>query len=1834
MAKKKKDDAAADFFGDDEMDWFDDEDDDVDESEEKSPAEPKETLPVAPPPPPPFKPAGADEGTVSPLQSEDWSNRVSDAPADAKALSSAPTLVFSSVPTLPPMDAPDDSELAKAVDVDQTEDEPTAVEPRPPTEEAATEEASADEVAAAIEAAGPPSDAETEVVEPEPEPAAVEEPQVVESGDDDADEAEDADSVEEVYGDDLDDQTAQATPLVHSHDPAPLRRDPPPVRVGVAVQPAASPEPAFTPPSARPALERWTPPGDDAAWREVAMAMVSEAAAAKGDARAHLLFEAATIYYTRVGDHDGAETLFRDASSAGLNDLRLRRALTDIAMAADRFEDGLKHLSDAAAAQDGDAAAELFLEAAGVAMGHLGRADDAAGLARQAVSAAPNDYAALSMLRDLSSQIGDDAEKADVLRRLAESSEGYVAADALLELGRALKQNDAEGSLQALRDAVKASPIHGSAWLELERSLTERGAYGELAALYTTEAQREGQPDAGWWSLRAARAHRDGGASEEAEIAFGHAVAAGYLFAERELQAAHIKDSAWEALAKSLEAEAAAIEGADAAFTWYRLALVREKHLDNASGALEAYKMVVRLDGNATPAGDAAGRLMKALGQTDDLMGFWQSRLDVATDDANRAAMMFRMAEIAEGEGDLAKAREWYEQALDTGVPAIMAPTEDGLARVLYALGAWTELAQLYRNRASTTDSPVAKAEALFRAATVGKHEPTDAELAVTDLRGVLAVSPAHSGALGLVDVLLSATELWADLAEILKEAAGATEDSSAKASLLYRAGRLFADSVSDSSRAQPCLESSVDADPTFLPAVWLLRQIAGAASENAQRELYVKQSEASEDADIAHWCLFAASQLAGAAESRIHLQKLLDGRPDHPGALAAMEIVCLVGGESAALAELYAGSLVGPPTAAGARLTARIAELRAGTGQNDEALKALSDLIAMESEGRPLRGAARLAEGLGAWNEAAALLESLDNYEDKLHRSRILVRKLRNPGASLPILKECLESPSSDLGAALVASVVARLAQDRDAMIRAHAALATMAESPTLKGAYARWTAGMLAADNREDEALAYWQMDLALRPQSVVAFEGVERGMISIGNGDGLKQLYAEQRPSDLRGLAMALERAEEDEPAIEVLRTALEGDGPKLANLLILEQALTRGEKWQEVYDVVARRREIVVDEGLKAQIDAKRRWLLAEKLAETDTAWELYQKLHEESPDDREVTEAVARIAGARGETDRAIQYLKELAETASDKAESARYQRRVGDAYESNGDTASARQAYLDALDHVPDDRAALDGLKRLAEGEEDWAGMVQVLQREAGIADDDRRLELRREIAMITEDKIGDPAVAMDAWRAVLEEAQHDTEALEHLLGLSESQGEWGVFIETGNSLAAITAGPEQAVLFRRMGIVCQEQLDRDDAIRYLEQAVAGDAPDHEAAVQLEGMYRSRADWSGAVRTLQIQGKVAEAEADRVAALLKAAQIEVGNRHDRDAASTFFAQILDVDPKQIDAMRFMSNHLFETEKFEEALAVCKRLEPDVETDQDMEDFDTRMEVSSFFFCFGEMLNNTEQLDEALPRYERALELNPTHLATLEAIGPLYTRDEQWKKAERVYRQLLQLSGGQGERHAVASTYTQLGLVERKLGSQDKAYKRFNKALEMYPNHVGALNGMALILEDREDWSNLLNIYNNIIYHATAHNDVIDAYMTKGRILDDHMTRPDKAAQHYQRSLDFDSRQPVAYVRLAELAMRRDDYQEAGTLAEAALALEDLNDLLDPVRPLLLLCKAAALKDGGKADAAAKSLEEARGKAEKELDEALGSSPLDDLDTLRQVIKDAIPMPVR
>jgi tetratricopeptide (TPR) repeat protein len=1787
VAGKEKDRGAeVDFFGDSNVDWLTDDD-------ERAAAARAAAASVPPPPPPSIRTATPLAGN---LDDRAWANRVHPA-GDPKLLSNQPTLIFSDVPTLPPMDSP----LAPAASppVVGTFDEAPLSDPDPSLTEAETVEVTHARALPAtdaptgptetIQAAGPA----TLLLQTAAGEVAIRTGPSTDPGTD----GEPASGVDTGGGDAPTEQAPRAAP------PAP--------------EPVDTVETVRVPlPPARPRLPARPPTPPPQSWQQVIALLSAERDAGDPADAGTCAWLAGSLSLRMATAPLEADRWFERAREAGVDTPSLHRQHAEARGALGRFSDQEQSLLALASVSDPVDRAEAWLEAGLVAWRRRERPDEAVRHFSKAAETLADDYTSRALLRALLPGLGRDTwpRRLDLLSEVAALAEGGIRADALVEraivaeeLGR---HDECVGSL---RGALDAEPGHTFAFQRLERALAADPS--ALADLRGREAQRWDQPDPGFWRWREAAARRGAGDLEGALGALDAAIAAGWR-CEREreglLRSLGRTDRVNELLAAELETRA------DPTIA-FRLGVAREERGD-LEGALAAYRRCVELDRGAFPASEAIARLARRSGK-ESVEG-WREQLAVAPPDEARAVHL-RIAELQIAAGAWADARGSLE--------ALVASNEGSLERdvafdlldlVLCAEGGdGSALRALRRRRAEQTWDTGERVAWLLLAA---DHPGSADDGALALVEAALDARPDHPVALASLARFVVAGRVEAAVAAgRLRAAASSCEDPARKSALAYRAARAFADLGADG-EARAFAEASIEG-VTSVAGRWLVRGLsAGGASESAHQ----RAAAAAAGPDARPWALLAAAVWEPDRElARQDLDALLAERPDHTGAAQLLEALLWADGGGEALLDLYQNASSEDPAD-----LVRNAVMLTEAGRTEEAVLVLRRLRAAPA-GTPLRPAARIAVELGMADLAAEILAWSETAEDRTERARLLAG-LGRAADALPLLVQLSASGPERIGVSARLATVAQQAGALDVMISAYATLAHEAQSASLRTAYGAWTAMQLHAAGRDRDALEPWRVALAERPTSTSALLGAARSLVARKDAEGLRRLFSMLRPEASELLVETLYLAGDRAGAADACWRA-EVEGPrKLVNVLVVERlreelAASHGtaSAWQGVYDALTRRRGLCrTPEGID-DADARRRWVLREKLASTDAAWDLYRSLHEQSPDDAEVTEALARIAGARGDLGTAVKYLDQLASTAPDRESAARYRRRIGEAQEQAGQVEAARQAYFDALDHVPDDADALGALRRIAEASGDWSAVVTILQRQVATAPPARQLALRREVAQVTEAHAGDALVAMDAWRAVLEQAPDDADALDRLVALAEARGQWGVFVDAGQARVRGLSGPARTELLRRIGIACLDHLGREEGVRFLQEAASGEVPDLAAVVRLEQHARVRSDWPVVVRMLELQARLHPGRRDRVDALQKAARLQHDALHAPDEAAATYQQILGLDQDHEPALRYLAGWLFEQGRIAEALPVCARLEPLVEQGQDLDDFDTRMELANFWYYHGEILRRSGREDESTSRYARALELNASHVASLEAVGPLYVAAADWARAEGVYKQLLQLTAGQGDKARLAGIYAQLGLVERELGQQEKAYKRFGKALELQPNHVAALKGMALVLEDREDWSNLLNVYNNVIYHATQPEDVIDAYMTKGRVLDDQMQRQDKAAQHYQRSLDFDPAQPHAYLRLAELAMRRDAYQEAGDLVDRAFALDQ--DLVDPWRARLLIVRAVAWQDAGRGPEAERCLREARMR-DPDLVARLGEPPLGELENVRRALKESFP----
>lgn len=1535
-------------------------------------------------------------------------------------------------------------------------------------------------------------------------------------------------------------------------------------------------------------IARYVPSEAEAdGWRASVEALRAEGAAQNSAA---LYAEAARVARTRLRDAALAEELARAAVAADRDNLQGARELEKSLNSNQKFDELRVAMERLAELETEDAAAaEILQDAALLARRHLGQDAEALKLLKSSVERNPEDFFSLQLLRDVQLSGKDWRGIVLTLEKMAALGTGAVSARLHYERGRVYSEQlgDNARALTAFRAGHSAEPGHVPCFVACERLYTQTAEWTPLVELYLSEAARsadaENAADAAFFTSRAARIYRarlfdEDRACDTYEKAIEHGAG---VELHHEYQAFLADTGRNDKLITALRAEVEAVGDEEKPYVLYRIARLCETSGD-VDGALEAYREVAK-DPSAVPAAEAVARMLGAKGDNAGLLAFWQERFDVVDDPNQQVTLAYRMGEICEGAlADHDGARQHFEKVL--GIAPGYLPALEGLERVYTRLEEWDQLAAVYEQRAILNEEPAAIALQLHRAGAVCEHRMDDHARARDFYRRALDHLPDFPPSLDAMLRILEAEEDWAALAATLKMAGGASQDGSQQVSFYYRAGRIFADRVSDEAAAVGCLEKCLELSPGFLSAHYLLKEMK--ARQGDWQSVYdLQHGEASAEGDLDRkaWQLIGAAELAGGlpgTDAAAVVLEVLEADPGHAGARALLEQLHHRSGNLTGLVGIYRNAASAAESDADrARLSTILADVLRDLGDSMGAVQAAGEVIgAEEADDRALIAVARLCEGLNYWEEA---LRALTGAGATFDAARLHEDYLDGAEEALSGYQAVLSADENHMAAAAGVARLERKTGNREALAEAHSRVASLVTAVPVRVVHAILAGHLFEGVERNDDALDAYRMAFDARRCNGKAFEGVRRILLANKDVDGLQALYAELPDSDAVGLASTLEEAEAPALAAEAL-----AEREDLGALIRREHALEAAEDWQGAFETLRARTALHQDEGQKTACEAKARWLLAEKLAETDDAWDFYRQLHEERPDDREVLEALARIAGARGEVELGVQYLSSLADGATDPTEAARISRRIGEIHEKNDSLDEARAAYLAALDQEPEDSEALSGLRRVAEAGEDWQAMVGVLAREASLVAVEEQVDRYADIARIWQDKLEDEAVAADSWRKVLELSPEHPDALERLVALSEKGKDWAGFVEHAGKLAHHKDGAERTELQRRVGLVYRDKLkNEDEALRNLDLASSGEAPDLEAAQALETLRSVRGEWDHVVDALRRQARASDTAA-AVECLLRAARIKLDTLQNREDAAGLFAEILEHDEGHDESLRFVADHRFKAGDREGAIELFERIEAGSES-WDLDDFDEKVEIAQFYYQYGTTLSSLGQTEDAKDKLGKALDLNPSHLPSLRAVGPIRMAEEDWKGAEGAWRQVLQLIGGSADKDELCDAYTALGEVERALGKTEKARKRFNKALEMRPNDVRALLGVASVLYDRSEWSNLLNVYNNVIFHAKEPGDVIRSYLTKGYVLDSKMGMADKAAQHFQKTLAFDPGQDEALMRLAELALRKSDWAEAASLADRAMGLE----VGDERRGRLLLIRAVAQQSVGDAEKA-------------------------------------------
>lgn len=370
------------------------------------------------------------------------------------------------------------------------------------------------------------------------------------------------------------------------------------------------------------------------------------------------------------------------------------------------------------------------------------------------------------------------------------------------------------------------------------------------------------------------------------------------LAALRALAEIHARNGDNERLVEVLIREATNLKDTkERAGTLFKVAEICEEKLGRTDRAAEAYQEALRLGHAHDAAIRALVRIYSAEGMWNALSRALKTALDHSNDDAARAAILVRSAEVAGDKlGNLDAAADYLEQA------HAMQPTNSTvlthLERVSVARRDWVRAIHVGEILAAHETDPRLYAARQIRIATVKETQLDPPVSGAEHYRLALGMVPDHPVALRALEIAYRRAGSWDGLAAFYQREAMVTRDPVRRVNLYCRSGDIYEHRLHRDDIALSSFVAALEISPTHLPALRGRRRIAERMGDAAVAlECIQREGELTADRERARELLFEAGQIyqdkfKNVQKSIETYEAVLSRAPTHLGAFQRLEAI------------------------------------------------------------------------------------------------------------------------------------------------------------------------------------------------------------------------------------------------------------------------------------------------------------------------------------------------------------------------------------------------------------------------------------------------------------------------------------------------------------------------------------------------------------------------------------------------------------------------------------------------------------------------------------------------------------------------------------------------------------------------------------------------------------------------------------------------------------------------------------------------------------------------------------------------------------------------------
>jgi golgin subfamily B member 1 len=554
---------------------------------------------------------------------------------------------------------------------------------------------------------------------------------------------------------------------------------------------------------------------------------------------------------------------------------------------------------------------------------------------------------------------------------------------------------------------------------------------------------------------------------------------------------------------------------------------------------------------------------------------------------------------------------------------------------------------------------------------------------------------------------------------------------------------------------------------------------------------------------------------------------------------------------------------------------------------------------------------------------------------------------------------------------------------------------------------------------------------------------------------------------------------------------------------------------------------------------------------------------------------------------------------------------------LGDLYETQlASTAKAAEAYQAAFDLDENSDDALAALERLYRRDEKWANLAKVLDRRAEIAaesgDGGRAAAIRRELATLRAEKLGDLEGAIARYEATIAANGSDVTALKALVDLYDKTGRTEDYLRTMERLGAVAPEGEKLATLRKLAAELEDR-DATRARDAYEKLVVADPNADDAYRGLERVLRIEQNWYELVAIYNRHIAAIKTPAARVELYLEAAQIHERELEDPHKAIDSLMNVLAIDDQNKTALSVLPRLYLRTEGYDRAVDTLVKhaaLEGD--------------KGAALYAEAGRIaFENLMDPELAQRHLEKALSLDNEHEGALKTLGHLHEKRGNWTQAVEMLLRAEAASASRSER--VGLVWEAAQLTDLRLEDPTRALELYERVLKLDPDHVEAGQRVADRLVAAKRWDDALPVLEMLARQAEG----LDRHERSRREAQlgyayEALHRYEKAARHFRLAVESDPDSLDASIGLAHVLMA-----EAKVHDGTEQAIEMWKEVERRYRELLARHR-SGISDGQVADiwyrlgAASRALGEDK-KAEASFRRALEKEPLHE-ETLEAMVE--------